>query len=52
MMENTMTHSTAITPAKISAHFVSMVNAMTIAPKTTKGERSSRRRHMFTPVCT
>ena len=37
---------------KIIAQRVSMVNAITIAPKTTNGERSSRRRHMFTPVCT
>ena len=43
MMENTMMHSATITPAKISAQRVSMVKAMIIAPKTTNGERSSRR---------
>ena len=47
-----MIHSATITPAKIIAQRVSMVKAMIIAPKTTNGERSSRRRHMFTPVCT
>ena len=47
-----MMHSATITPAKIIAQRVSMVKAMIIAPKTTNGERSSRRRHMFTPVCT
>ena len=51
-MEKTMMHSTTMTPAKMSAHFVSMVNAMTIAPKTTNGERRSRRSVIFTPVCT
>ena len=52
MMPKTMTQSTAITPAKIEAQETSMVNAMTIAPKTTNGERSSRRSVMLTPVCT
>ena len=42
--------STAITAAKISATRVSMVKAMTIAPNTTKGERSISLSAMFTPV--
>ena len=52
MMPKTITHSTAITPAKISAQPASIVKAMIIAPKTTNGERSSRRSVRFTPVCT
>ena len=35
-----------------SAAFTSMVNAMTMAPITTNGERSSKRRVRFTPFCT
>ena len=34
------------------AAFQSMVKAMTMAPNTTKGERSSRRRARFMPFCT
>ena len=52
MMENTITHKTKMTPTKSSAQSKSMVKAMTIAPKTTNGERSSRRSVMLTPVCT
>ena len=52
MMPKTITHSTAMTPTKISAQPASMVKAMIIAPKTTNGERSSRRSVRFTPVCT
>lgn len=37
---------------KTSAAFVSMVKAMIMAPKTTKGLRSSSRRVRLTPFCT
>ena len=52
MIEKTIAQSTAMTAAKMSAQRTSIVKAITIAPKTTNGERSSRRRHMFTPDCT
>ena len=52
MIAKTITHSTAMTPAKISAQSKSMVKAMTIAPKTTNGERSKSRRPMLVPDCT
>ena len=51
MMPNTTAASAAMANTKISAHFTSMVKAMTIAPNTTKGERRNRRSVMFTPVC-
>ena len=35
-----------------NAAFQSMVKAMTMAPNTTKGERSSSRRARFMPFCT
>ena len=37
---------------KISDIFASMVNAIIMAPNTTKGERRRRRRAKFIPVCT
>ena len=52
MMANTTAKSTGMATAKISADFVSMVKAMSIAPKTTMGERSSRRSVRLRPVCT
>lgn len=42
MMANTTAKSTGMATAKISADFVSRVKAMSIAPKTTMGERSSQ----------
>ena len=52
IMPNTITQSTGITPTNTSAAWASMVKAMIMAPNTTKGDRSSRRRHRFTPLCT
>ena len=50
MMPHTTANSAAITAANTSAMRESMVKAITMAPSTTKGERSSSRRAMFTPV--
>ena len=36
---------------KIIAAFQSIVNAMTIAPKTINGERRNRRKNILTPFC-
>ena len=52
MMPKTIRNSTRMTPAKIRALPESMVKAMISAPKTTKGERSSRRKPRLIPVCT
>ena len=49
---NTTTASAGIPTTNTSAAFTSMVNAMTMAPITTNGERSSKRRVRFTPFCT
>ena len=51
-MPVTASASSGMRARKISAVFTSTVKAITIAPITTKGERSSRRSVMFTPVCT
>ena len=52
MMPNTTTDSTGMAAANHSAARLSTVKAMSIAPNTTKGERSSRRSARFRPVCT
>ena len=52
MMPNTTMHRMGMTPANTIAAWVSMVKAMTIAPNTTKGDRSSSRRVRFTPFWT
>ena len=49
IMPKTATHKMTITPKKMSAACTLMVNAIIIAPNTTKGERRSRRRTRFTP---
>ena len=51
-MPNTTMQSTGIVTANTMAVRTSTVNAMIMAPNTTKGDRSSRRRVMFTPFCT
>ena len=50
MMAHTASPSAAITARKISAQRASMGKAITIDPSTTKGERSSSRSAIFTPV--
>ena len=50
-MPNTTTASTGIVTTKIIAAFQSIVNAMTIAPKTINGERRNRRKNILTPFC-
>ena len=52
MMPKTTTDSSGIVTTKVSAAFASTVNAMIIAPNTTKGERSSSRSVILTPYCT
>ena len=49
---NTTTASAGITMTKGIAAFASTVNAITIAPNTTNGERRNRRRNMLIPFCT
>ena len=51
MMPNTTADSAAMTATKIHAHRASIVNAITIAPNTTNGERRNSRSVMLTPVC-
>ena len=52
MMPNTTMDSSGIVTTNTSAALTSMVNAITIAPNTTKGERSSSRSARFRPDCT
>ena len=52
IIPNTTRHRSGMAAAKISAAFQSMVKAITMAPNTTKGLRSSRRRVMLMPFCT
>ena len=52
MMANTTPNSTGTATAKMSAARTSIVNAMSIAPNTTIGERSSSRSVRLSPVCT
>ena len=52
MMPKTTMLSSGIVTTKTIAACQSIVKAMTIAPKTTNGERSSRRSARFTPDCT
>ena len=49
---NTTANSAAIAPTKMSASRASTVKAMSIAPNTTNGERSSSRSVRLSPVCT
>ena len=49
---NTTTDSSGMVTTNTSAALTSMVKAITIAPNTTNGERSSRRSARFTPDCT
>ena len=49
MTVNTITASTGISITKSMAAFLSTVNAITIAPNTTKGERRSSLRPMLMP---
>ena len=51
MMPKTIRHSTGMTSTKTRAARKSMVKAINVAPNTTKGDRSSRRRVRFTPLC-
>ena len=51
MIPNTIKLSTRISPRKIKAAWASMVKAITMAPSTTKGDRSSSRSPKFTPFC-
>ena len=50
-MPNTTKDSAAITTTKINAQRTSMVNAITVAPSTIKGDRKNRRNARFTPFC-
>ena len=52
MIAKTTTERRAMAPAKIRALLVSIVNAIIIAPNTTKGERSNSLNVRFTPFCT
>ena len=52
IIPNTTAASSGITAANTSAAFQSTVKAITMAPNTTKGDRSSRRSVRFTPFCT
>lgn len=49
MIPKMTTESTGIAATKMSAAWTLMVNAIIIAPKTTNGERSSRRSVRLTP---
>ena len=49
---NTTANNIGIATTNTSAAFASTVKAITIAPNTTKGDRSSSRSARFTPVCT
>ena len=49
---NTTTASRGMATTNTSAAGTSMVKAITMAPNTTKGERSSSRRARFRPFCT
>ena len=50
MMPNTTTASSGIVTQNIKAAFTLMVKAMTMAPKTMKGDRIKRRSVRFTPL--
>ena len=52
MMPNTTTQSTGMVTTKTKAERTSTVKAITMAPNTTKGERSRRRSVMLMPLCT
>ena len=52
IIANITTASSGIATANTSAAFASTVKAMIAAPSTIKGERSSRRRVRFMPICT
>ena len=51
-MPKTTIERSGIATVNISADLTSTVKAIIIAPKTTKGERKSKRRHKLSPVCT
>ena len=51
MIPKTTKASTGIATAKINAAGTSIVNAMIIAPNTTKGERKKSLSVKFTPFC-
>ena len=50
IMPNTTIPKRRIVTAKITDNFLSIVNAIIIAPKTINGERMKRRRNIFIPV--
>ena len=52
MIAKTTANSAGIVTTKTSAAFASTVKAMTIAPNTTNGDRSSSRSVRFRPFCT
>ena len=52
MMPNTTTDKSGMVTTKIQAARAFTVNAMTIAPATTKGLRRNSRRKRFRPFCT